>query len=257
MRYSIRLSYDGSEFSGWQIQNNSISIQEMLQKALSLSLGEDIQVTGAGRTDSGVNAVNYIAHFDTSRINMTDAAGIIYKINAILPKSITVHSIDDVSEDFHARFGARYREYRYFIHRKKDPFCRNYSYYCRYDLDIAKMKEAASLLLGTHDFKCFEKTGGSNMTSTCTVYEAELQTYTPDHVSILGYPAQDGDFLVFRIRADRFLRNMVRAIVGTLIKVGRGKMSVERVAEIIASGSRSDAGESVPGHALFFNKVEY
>ena len=253
----IRLSYNGLTLSGWQRQNNAPSVQQELSHAISVLLGNETDVTGAGRTDARVNAVNYIAHFDTSGPIPFDATSLIYKINAILPKNITVHEILPCPDDFHARFSAISREYHYFIHLREDPFMESFSYRCRYPLDMERMNSAAAHLLGRHDFRCFEKTGSSNRTSICTVLEARWETYTPPHASILGYPSAPGDCIFFRIRADRFLRNMVRAIVGSLVDVGRGRHDPEWIAALIQSGTRSDAGESVPGHALFLNRVEY
>ena len=253
----IRLSYNGLTLSGWQRQNNAPSVQQELSHAVSVLLGSETEVTGAGRTDARVNAVNYIAHFDTTGPVPFDATGLIYKINAILPKNITVHEILPCPDDFHARFSAISREYHYFIHLREDPFMESFSYRCRYPLDMERMNSAAAHLLGRHDFRCFEKTGSSNRTSICTVLEARWETYTPPHVSILGYPSAPGDCIFFRIRADRFLRNMVRAIVGSLVDVGRGRHDPEWIAALIQSGTRSDAGESVPGNALFLNRVEY
>lgn len=257
MRYSIRLSYDGAGFRGWQIQPDGTTVQESLQKALSLVLGEEITVTGAGRTDTGVNAVNYIAHFEVDGQMTAEPGALTYKLNAILGKGITVHEIAPAGNEFHARFSAVSREYRYFLHLKKDPFMGRFSWYCKFPLDMEAMNLAASFLTGTHDFSCFEKKGGNNRTSVCTIHEAGWESYTPDHVRLLGYPGNEGDYLVFTVRADRFLRNMVRAIVGSLIDVGRGKCSPEWFASLIGSAVRSDAGESVPGHALFLSKVEY
>ena len=257
MRYSIRLSYDGGAFCGWQIQNNAVSVQGVLEKALSTLCGQEIQVTGAGRTDTGVNAINYIAHFEISGDAVLGAEQLCYKLNAMLPREIVIHEICEVSEDFHARFNATSREYHYFIHFRKDPFAEKFSYRMRYPLDINAMNEAARLLLGEHDFRCFEKVGGNNTTSICTVTQAEWDTYRPSHVGLMGAPYSEGDYIVFRISANRFLRNMVRAIVGSLIEVGRGKKDPSWIAELIATGSRSDAGQSVPGNALFFCGAEY
>ena len=257
MRYKIRLSYDGSAFCCWQIQNNARTVQGELEKALSVLLGSPVAVTGAGRTDSDVNAINYIAHFDVPDEVSIEAAHLCYKLNAILTREIAVHEVCEAADDFHARFDARMREYHYFIHFRKDPFCEKYSYRMRYPLDIDKMNKAASFLLGEHDFSCFEKVGGNNATSICTVTEAVWETYRPSHAEMMGFPCGDGEYIVFRIRANRFLRNMVRAIVGSLIEVGRGKKEPEWIAELIASGSRSDAGSSVPGNALFFSGAEY
>lgn len=257
MRYILKLSYSGRDFCGWQIQNNADSIQGELMKALETLVGIPVQVTGAGRTDTGVNAVNYIAHFDIPDEVSIEAARLCYKLNAILPRGISIHEISPAREDFHARFGATSREYLYFIHFKKDPFCENYSYRSRYPLDTARMNEAARHLLGEHDFSCFEKVGGGNATSTCTVTEASWSCYRPSHAELLGYPYEEGDYIVFRIRANRFLRNMVRAVVGSLIEVGRGRREPQWIAGLIAQGKRSDAGSSVPGHALFFAGAEY
>ncbi len=256
-RYAIILSYDGSGLSGWQVQNNGPSVQGLLQDALGKALGENVKVTGAGRTDAEVNAINYVAHFDCTRPVLSDAERLVYKINAILPRNIVVHRIIGTGDDFHARFTAKYREYKYFVHRKKDPFAEKFSYWCRYGLDVGKMNMAASCLIGTYDFSCFEKTGGNNLTSVCTVSKALWETYTPVHVSTCGFAADSGDYLVFTIRADRFLRNMVRAVVGTLIDVGRGKRSPESVEDLILKGTRGDAGQSVPGNALFLAGVGY
>lgn len=257
MRYKIRFSFDGSNFCGWQAQTNATSVQECLQKSLSTLLNERISIVGAGRTDSKVNAVNYIAHFDYIGEADLVTEAFRYKINAITPLSIEVHEVSAVPEDFHARFDASKREYAYFLHRRKDPFMNSYSYLYTYSLDIELMNEAAANLVGTHDFSCFEKTGGSNKTSICTVSKAIWKPFVPSHVSLLGYEASPQDYLMFRISADRFLRNMVRAVVGSLLEVGRGKRSPEWIASLIESGSRSDAGESVPGNALFLFDVEY
>lgn len=256
MRYKITLSYDGSRFCGWQIQNDAITVQECLQNALSTLLKEETAVTGAGRTDSKVNAISYVAHFETAARDL-DAVDFGYKINAILPHGIVVHSIVPAAPDFHARFDARMREYKYFIHRRKDPFMNGYSYLYTFRIDVEKMNVAAALLLGEHDFSCFEKVGSDNKTSICKVSYARWETYTPGHVSLMGYPAPEDDYLVFTIRADRFLRNMVRAVVGSLLEIGRGRHDVAWMEGLLKGGTRSDAGESVPGHALFLTKVEY
>lgn len=257
MRYTIRLSYNGSGFNGWQIQSNAASVQECLQTALSTLLGENVQVVGAGRTDTEVNAINYIAHFETTRAISLDAETLCYKINAITPAEMCVHKLDGATDDFHARFDAKEREYKYFIHRSKDPFISKFSYLYTFDLDIEAMNKAAALLLGTKDFSCFEKVGGNNKTSICTVMDAHWSTYVPGHVQMLGYPAGEDQYLVFTIRADRFLRNMVRAIVGTMLEIGRGKRSPESITGLIAGKNRSSAGQSVPGYGLFLSEIKY
>ena len=302
MRYSLCLSYDGSAFCGWQIQPSSPSVQACLEGVLSRLLGRPVPVTGAGRTDTGVHAAGYVAHFDYDGTLPFEASDFTYKLNAMLPREVVVHSVSVVPDDFHARFSARRREYTYFIHRQKDPFLRSTSWLCGYpSLDFDAMNAACQFLLGTHDFSCFEKTGGDNKTSLCTVFDAFWAPYVPSHLQIMGQegiPSEiafaslrplptrnasgdaavgpsllcgrgwpqisegtpschESNYWYFRIAADRFLRNMVRATVGTLIEVGRGKHNPEWVAELIASGTRGDAGESVPGHALFLNKVLY
>jgi len=282
MRYFIKLSYDGSDFCGWQFQPNAVTVQECLERTLSTLLKEPVQVVGAGRTDSKVNAIGYVAHFDYDKVIDTSALG--YKLNAILPRGIVVHSVWPVDDDLHARFNASKREYTYFLHRTKDPFIETRSYFCPWDLDVDAMNEAAALLLGTHDFRCFEKVGSDNRTSICTVTQAFWAPYTPDHVALMGFaPAatHTGDplYLYFRISADRFLRNMVRAVVGSLLEVGRGRRSVADFAALIlppppadvptdvlsqdrrtapdGTPFRSLAGESVPGHALFLSRIDY
>lgn len=275
MRYKITLSYDGSAFCGWQTQPNAATVQDSLESAFSRLLGERIPVTGAGRTDTGVNAIGYVAHFDAAAD--IDAAHLPYKLNAILPRAISVSDIVPVADDFHARFDARRREYVYFMHRGKDPFVERWSWRQTRQLDIEAMTRAAQSLLGTHDFHCFEKFGGDNKTSVCTVYEAGWHSYVPTPHALCGdvFPAPgreaasarqgahtrggaDGGYWYFRISADRFLRNMVRAIVGTLVEVGAGRRSAADFAALPDSGAdRRAAGESVPGHALFLSKIAY
>ena len=394
MRYILCLSYNGRDFCGWQIQPSAPSVQGALETALSRLLGCPVAVTGAGRTDTSVHASGYIAHFDLSGPLPFPAGDFCYKVNAILPRSVVVHSVTPapagdaagvmgagmaggadaagvegtggkaaggsaaggsaagdsaagadtagVVDGFHARFSARRRSYTYFLHRVKDPFLDAFSWQCGYPgLDFGAMNEACRFLVGTHEFNCFEKTGGNAKTSRCTVYEAIWKPYTPSHIAVMGSPRlvmgdawgttsgavggtvggaghglagnvgsagtagragatggrgtdigraswihtdyqtvtrcpfpQNGEgtsakslihstelyeskYWYFRISADRFLRNMVRAIVGSLIEVGRGRQRPEWIRELVMDGTRSDAGESVPGHALFLNRVEY
>ena len=265
MHYILTLSYLGAGLSGWQIQNNARTVQGELERALGILFGTAVQTTGAGRTDAGVNAVNYVCDFETPEPFHLTKQGFLYKINAITPREITVHDIlaegeggfnSSVEHPFNSRFSARIREYRYFVHSAKDPFVQGFSWRCPYPLDVEKMNEAAFLLLGEHDFSCFEKVGGGNKTSICTVHKAVWEHYTPAHVQQLGFP-DDGNYLVFTIEANRFLRNMVRAVVGTLVDVGRGRRSPESVVELLKGGKRGDAGESVPGTALFLSRITY
>lgn len=265
MHYILTLSYLGAGLSGWQIQNNARTVQGELERALGILFGTAVQTTGAGRTDAGVNAVNYVCDFETPEPFHLTKQGFLYKINAITPREITVHDIlaegeggfnSSEEHPFNSRFSARSREYRYFVHSAKDPFVQGFSWRCPYPLDVEKMNGAAALLLGEHDFSCFEKVGGGNKTSICTVYRAVWEHYVPAHVQQLGFP-DDGNYLVFTIEANRFLRNMVRAVVGTLVDVGRGRRSVESVSALLEGGKRGDAGESVPGTALFLDRIKY
>ncbi len=249
------MSYDGSLFHGWQIQTKATSVQGCLQKALKTLLGEEVTVTGAGRTDTGVNAISYCAHFDTT--HDLDAGSLSYKLNAILPPSVVIHGIVPADENFHARFSATSRTYKYFLHRKKDPFMHGKSLWLNYNLDMDAMNRAASYLLGTHDFSCFEKSGGDNKTSICSVSGARWDRYVPGHVRTAGFPAEEGDYMVFTITSDRFLRNMVRAVVGTLLDIGRGRHPAEWMEEVMDSHDRCSAGESVPGNALFLVEIKY
>ena len=265
MRYALTLSYDGSSFCGWQIQPGDPSVQQTLQNALSTLLGKETAVTGAGRTDTGVNALGYVAHFDCDGSLPYKIEDFLYKINAILPEEIAVQSICEADSAFHARFDASRRTYHYFIHFEKDPFVRRYSWFCKYKLDVEAMRAACPLLLGTHDFSCFEKSGADSKTSVCTVYEAGWKEYVPALQALgegggsekEGSPAADGRYLYFQITADRFLRNMVRAVVGTMIEIGRGRMAPGDIPALLDSGDRCRAGQSVPGHALFLTRVQY
>ena len=194
MRYSITLSYAGAGFCGWQRQPSDPSVQECLENALGKLLGGPVEVIGAGRTDTGVNAIGYVACFDGPE--GLAAEDFRYKLNAILPRSIVVSNVAPAAPDFHARFDARRREYTYFLHRMKDPFMDAYSLQCGYpELDFDAMNAAAAMLVGTHDFSCFEKVGADNKTSVCTVFEAFWQPYVPSHVQVMGavaetFPAQ-------------------------------------------------------------------
>ena len=243
MRLFVQLSYDGSPFCGWQTQANSPTVQQEVERALSIVFGEKITVVGAGRTDTGVNARHYIAHFDLNVPRGESIVPDLRKINAILHPAIVAEAFYSVPEGAHARFDAISRTYRYYIHTEKDPFARHS---CRiwYRPDVEAMNRAALPLLGRHDFSSFEKTGGANKTSLCTVTEA-------------SWEAVDNTHFVFTITADRFLRNMVRATVGTLLEVGRGRRSPEWVADVLEARDRGQAGQSVIGEALFLSEIRY
>lgn len=245
MRYFLRISYRGAGYSGWQIQENADTIQAQVEKTLSTLLREPISVMGAGRTDTGVNAKNFYAHFDSSSQELVrDPETVVYKMNAILPYGIAVHSIIPVHDDAHARFDATSRSYKYYINTTKDPFCESYSYFCKFNLDIGAMNRGAQYLLGKKDFSSFEKLHGGNATSICEVTEAFWVEESPDH-------------FVFTITANRFLRNMVRAVVGSLLEIGRGRKSPEWILSLLEQKDRCAAGQSVPGQALFLVDVQY
>lgn len=243
-RYFISFAYDGTNYHGWQIQPNGNTVQEELQKALSLILRCDINVVGAGRTDTGVHARSMIAHFDISTEFAFDAEMLSGKLNRLLPPDIVVFSINPVAEDMHARFSATWRTYHYYVHKGKDPFVRNYSYSYYRDLDFALMNEAASYLLEIEDFETFCKSHSDAKTTLCNVAEAQ-------------WIQDDATHWHFVIKANRFLRNMVRAVVGTLVEVGQNKITVEEFKNIVDQRKRTGAGESMPAHALFLEKVEY
>lgn len=211
-RYFVYFKYDGTAYHGWQVQPNAVSVQEKLQDALSTLLREEIQVVGAGRTDTGVHARMMVAHFDTDKD--VDGPQLVYKLNRLLPRDISADKVIPVSQDMHARFSARSRTYHYYVHQHKDPFLRHYSCELFYDLDFEKMNEAAAMLLEYDDFAAFCKSNTDVKTTLCDVTEARW--------------VKDGEYSWhFVITANRFLRNMVRAVVGTLVDVGRGRISVQ------------------------------
>ena len=239
----MTLSYDGTRYHGWQIQPNGDSVQARLQEALSTLLRAAVGVTGAGRTDTGVHARMMVAHFDWEG-DAIDCQQLAYKLNRLLPYDIAVSKVEPVSDDKHARFSATSRMYRYYIHTVKDPFLKAYSCEIHYPLDFAKMNEAAGILMTYEDFGAFCKSGADVKTTLCEVTKAEWVQTSPTT-------------WYFEIRANRFLRNMVRAVVGTLIEVGRGRLSLDDFRKVIEGKQRSDAGESMPGNALFLEDVVY
>ena len=241
-RYFIYLKYDGTNYHGWQVQPNASSVQEELQKALSLVLRHEMQVVGAGRTDTGVHARMMTAHFDSDQ--PIDGVQLTYRLNRILPRDIAIVQVKEVGEEMHARFSATSRTYHYYIHRNKDPFNRTYSWQMHCDLDFDKMNQAAALLLQYDDFAAFCKSNTDVKTTLCHVTEARWV----DH--------GDGSWH-FVITANRFLRNMVRAVVGTLVEVGRGRASIDDFRAIIEGKRRTMAGESMPGNALFLERITY
>ena len=240
MRFFIKFSFFGKHYHGWQIQPKAMTVQQVLQQALSTLLREPIAVVGAGRTDSGVHAQEMYAHFDTNNPLPPD---LVAKLNSFLPIDIAIDSIYVVTPEAHARFSAISRTYQYHISTQKDVFNYNYSLSFSLPLNVALMNEAAHILYYYTDFQCFSKTHTDVKTFLCKVYQAYWQ--------------QIGHELVFTITADRFLRNMVRAIVGTLIEVGKERLSLTDFEDIIIGKNRSKAGASVPASGLFLTRIEY
>ena len=242
MRYFIQLSYDGTNYHGWQIQQNARSVQEEVEKALTMIAREKVEVVGAGRTDTGVHASFYIAHFDSNLESLADEKTV-FRLNCLLPDDIAVQKIYHVRPDAHARFDATYREYKYYISRNKDPFTFKYAERENRELDVAKMNEVAHALYEYNDFRSFSKLGSDVKTNNCRIFKALWEDM--------------GDHLIFTVRADRFLRNMVRAIVGTLMEVGLGKMTLEEFRTVIEKKDRSSAGTSVAAKGLFLVEIGY
>ena len=244
MRYFIKLSYKGTHYHGWQYQPNAMSVQEELEKAFSLILRGEIAITGAGRTDAGVHAKNYIAHFETKKpLDAAQLKELIYKLNSYLSKDIAIHNIYQVDDNMHARFDAKERTYQYNITTTKNPFATESAWYVHGKLDVDKMNLACEILKEYTDFGSFAKLHSDNKTNICDLMEARWEFKV--------------ELLVFTIKADRFLRNMVRAIVGTMVDIGQGKTSLDELREIIESKDRNQAGRSVPGHGLFLVEIKY
>ncbi len=242
-RYFIYLAYDGTNYCGWQIQPNGVSVQGMLTQALITFLrDENLKVVGAGRTDAGVHACTMIAHFDSER--QLEGPTVTDKLNRLLPPDIAVYKVVPVIPEAHARFDATYRTYKYYITTRKNPFERAYAWRIFQKLDFEKMNEAAAILFDYIDFTSFSKLHTDVKTNNCKIMHARWEQV-------------DEDMWVFTIQADRFLRNMVRAVVGTLVEVGRGKLTLDGFRQVIEKKDRCSAGSSVPGHALFLVDVGY
>ncbi len=241
-RFFISLSYNGKNYVGWQIQPNGLSVQKVLQDSLSTILRSNIDIVGAGRTDAGVHAHNMVAHFDWegSIFNIED---LVYKLNNYLPKDIAIHSIWPVKADAHARFSAISRCYKYYITTKKDPFLHELIHKVYFKPDVERMNSLCKILLEYEDFSSFSKSHTDVKTNNCKVEYAKWE--------------QDGEIYIFTIKADRFLRNMVRAIVGTLLEAGRGNLDERGMHRIIEAKNRQVAGDSVPAHALYLEEVIY
>lgn len=241
MRYFIQFAYNGTHYHGWQIQPNASSVQETLNKAFSVLLNAPISIMGAGRTDTGVHATEMFGHFDTEK--SLDVPVLVHKLNSYLPKDIAIFDIILVHDDAHCRFDATKRTYEYHINTVKNPFLQELSWYVNQKLDVDFMNEAAQLLLKHTDFQCFSKVNTDVNTFDCTIFEA--------------FWKQEKGKLIFTISANRFLRNMVRAIVGTLINIGLHKITLEDLENIIASKNREKAGFSVPAHGLYLTNIYY
>lgn len=240
MRYFIKLSYDGSAYHGWQNQPNAISVQEVIEKSLSTILNKDIEIVGAGRTDTGVHAKEMFAHFD---YDLPLADEFVFRMNSLLPKDIAIQNVFEMPSDAHARFDAVARTYNYHIHLFKDPFLNHFSYQYGRTLDLEKMNSACNILYDYSDFQCFSKSNTDVKTYDCEITMAQWSHFENRYV--------------FTISANRFLRNMVRAIVGTMLMIGNGKLEVEELHNIIKSKNRSNAGFSVPSHGLYLTEVRY
>lgn len=255
MRYFLELAYNGSPFHGWQIQPNASSVQETLEKNLSIILREDIGVTGAGRTDTGVNAYQMYAHFDSLK-TIEDHNRFLLSINSTVGKDIYIKNLFPTHDDAHARFDAIERTYKYFISFKKNCFLRDYFWCSSTSLNIDAMNSAAQLLLETKDFTSFAKLHSDSKTNICDVREAQW-TFIKDDPEAMNFIGDLNDGIVFTISADRFLRNMVRAIVGTLVEVGKNKISISEFQNIIEDKDRCSAGTSMPARALFLWNIKY
>ncbi|TRX29726.1 tRNA pseudouridine(38-40) synthase TruA [Flavobacterium franklandianum] len=241
MRYFIKLAYNGTNYHGWQCQPNASSVQETLNKAVSVILNSEINLMGAGRTDTGVHAKEMYAHFDFE--NPFEIQSLVHKLNSYLPKDIVIYDIIPVHQEAHARFDATKRTYEYHINTFKDVFLQDESWYYHQKLDLDLMNQASKLLFNHTDFQCFSKVNTDVNTFDCTIFEAHW--------------TQEKNTLIFTISANRFLRNMVRAIVGTLVYVGLHKITLVDFNNIIASKNRSEAGFSVPAHGLYLTKIDY
>jgi len=242
-RYFLQITYKGTAYHGWQVQKNAISVQQVLNEKLSILLQEIINVVGAGRTDTGVHAEYFMLHFDVEK-PILDSALFLDKMNKLLPMDIAVCQLFKVSSDANTRFNALSRTYEYRITRKKSPFLTDLAWFYRVQLNVDLMNQAAKILYEYQDFTSFSKTGTQVKTNNCKIYEAHW------------FETND-NLLIFKIKADRFLRNMVRAIVGTLLYVGMEKLSLIDFRKIIESKNRSNAGFSVPAHGLFLTDIEY
>lgn len=244
-RYFISLAYNGARYHGWQIQQNAVTVQEMITDAIRTMWSMmDFKMIGCGRTDTGVNASQFYAHFDLETEKTTEELDdLAFRLNRFLPDDIVIYRIFPVPPDLHSRFDPISRTYEYYIHTRKDPFLNNFSWYVHQSLDIVIMNQAGEILKEYEDFTSFSKANIKRKTNLCTIHDAHWE--------------KDGHRLTFHITANRFLHDMVRAIVGTMMRVGMHKITLEEFREVIESKNRCNAGESVPARGLFLTRVEY
>ncbi len=243
LRYFLKLSFRGTAYHGWQVQDNAHTVQAEMNEKIGTLCGENVNVVGCGRTDAGVHAREFYLHFDLKNSLPYSAEDFVFRINRFLPEDIAVYNVWEVPPETHARFDAVSRTYRYYISITKDPFVRDLSMYYSGNIDIKAMQQAARYLLEYEDFTSFSKVHSQTTTNLC-------------HISEAGWEQQDG-LLVFTVTANRFLRNMVRAIVGTLLEIGRGKLKPASIKDVIEAKDRCKAGYSVPAQGLFLEKVRY
>lgn len=240
-RYKLTIEFDGTQFSGWQIQPEARTVEEEIEKAFSQILQQPIDLIGQGRTDAGVHAKGQVAHVDLP--DSVQPEKLIFGVNGLVGEEVEIHSIEKVHADFHARFDATSREYEYSILKRKSPLKRNTSWSIGGDLDISKMKDCAKLLSGEFDFKGFSKFSEDNYTTLCAIIHSEIE--------------ERGEEIIFRIRSNRFLRNMVRRLIGTMVEVGLGKMSLEEFKEILENSSSGKRTFTAPARGLVLTKVFY
>jgi len=241
MRYFFEISYNGTHYHGWQNQKNAVGVQQVVEEALSKLLREEISIVGSGRTDTGVHCIQQFFHTDIEKVFKPN--DLVHRLNAFLPKDIAIRNIFPVRHEAHARYDAYERSYQYKITRVKDPLLVGYAYYFFRELDVPTMERASALLLGEHDFECFSKVKTDVNHFICNIKEASWN--------------QKGDVLVFTVTANRFLRGMVRAIVGTLLDVGNGKLTIRQFQEILKSKDRKKAGMNAPPEGLYLTQVKY
>lgn len=249
-RYFIEVAYKGTKYSGFQVQDNAITIQSEVESALAIKFGQPFQLTGASRTDAGVHALQNYFHFDTQADlfyqkdnKEKNIHQVLYSLNSILPDDIVINKIFEVEENQHCRFGAVSREYKYYIYRKKNPFYKDTAYFYPYTIDFEKLKQAAAVILNTKDFTSFSKKNTQVNNFICSIYKSEW--------------IQENDFVIYNVVANRFLRGMVKGLVGTMLKTASGKISLDEFIDIVKNNNNNNVDFSVPAHGLFLVKVKY